>query len=155
MPGKWNEDVQRKVAGPKTALHHCCCLIIFLMRIPEPQIPASFRVRPCSSGAFWLFQLQKVFGGEFASLTQQWGTPKPFKPLKHTAMLTHYFWCNHIYNFLVAQQKERLWFHSPAVLTPQRGQEWDILAVCSVLGGMEHYQRGAGLFIPPALARQC
>lgn len=78
------------------------------------------------------------------------------KPLiKHTAMLIHYFWCNHIYNFLVAQQKEHLWFHSPAVLTSQCGQERGILAVCSVLGGMEHYQRGARHFILRALTRQC
>lgn len=78
------------------------------------------------------------------------------KPLvKHTAVLIHYFWCSHIYNFLVAQQKEHLWFHSPVVLTSQCEQEQALLDVCCVLQGMELYQIGARLFIPPARARQC
>lgn len=81
---------------------------------------------------------------------------KHIKPLvKYTATLIHYFWCNHTHNFLVAQQKEHLWFHSPAVLTSHCGQEQGILEVCCVLEGMEHCERGARRFILRALTRQC
>lgn len=100
--------------------------------------------------------------GYFSSKSVWWGVcisnqamrNTYIKPLvKHAAVLIHYFWCNHIYHFLVAQQKEHLWFHSPVVLTTWCEQEQGFLDVCCVQEGMEHYQRGARLFIPPARAK--
>lgn len=75
--------------------------------------------------------------------------------VKHTAMLIHYFWCKQVSNFLVAQPKDHLWFHSPAVLSSRCGEEQGTRGVCCELEGMEHHQRGARHFNLGAVTRQC
>lgn len=155
---KWGCS-EETVANPKMGPHHCCCLIVFLMRIPEPQLAECICLFQGQALLLWslflaISALKGVWQGVCISTQAVRNTY--IKPLvKYTATLIHYFWCNHTHNFLVAQQKEHLWFHSPAVLTSHCGQEQDILEVCCVLEGMEHCERGARRFILRALTRQC
>ena len=154
------------MASPETGISHCCYLIIFLMgtSFSEPQMMlitkhhrvTSFRSFPSSSGSLSLaisVDFKRCWG---FSISDQIMKNTYIKPLvKYAAMLICYFWCKHISNFLVAQQKEHLWFLSPVVLSSQCGEKQGALGVCCVLEGVEHHQRGAKRFILRAVTRQC